>query len=78
MCMLLIASSWTSSTMAEKKMKPSLIYIVGPITSKSFSYILLKFALQVANNQFSDQFNNGSGLLWSVRLLLVNFNFYVL
>ena len=33
---------------------------------ESFSCILLKFVLHVANNQFSNKFTNGGGLLSSV------------
>ena len=42
------------------------------MTSKCFSCILLKFqsfALNVANNQFTDKFNKSDGLLSSVLLL---------
>ena len=63
-CMLLITSSRTSSIMAEKVFKwliyfdfshfKSIIRPSGQDNYKSFSCILLKFILHVANNQFSD------------------------
>ena len=42
---------------------------------KSFSCIPLKFVLHAANNQFSDNLNNGGGLLSSVLLFQMIFTF---
>ena len=43
---------------------------------KSFSFILLKFAMHVTNNQFSDEINNGWKKIKMVDLLQF-FAFYV-
>ena len=45
------------------------------LTSKFFSCILLKFVLHAANNQFSDNFNNGGKLLSSVLLFQMIFTY---
>ena len=42
---------------------------------RSFSCIMFKFVLHAANNQFSDNFNNGGGLLSSVLLFQMVFTF---
>ena len=44
------------------------ISIILPCGRDSTSCILLKFVLHAANNQFSDNLNNGGGLLSSVLL----------
>ena len=65
--MLLLTSSRTSSIMAEKMTDlshfTSLILQCGHDNSNSFSYTLLKFVLNAADNRFSEKFNNGGGLL---------------
>ena len=73
--MLLITSSRTSSKWLKTipngrfivifHILCQLFYLVG---CENFSCILLKFVLYAANNQFSDKFNNGAGLLASVVL----------
>ena len=43
--------------------------IILPLVNfRRFYCILLKFVLHAANNQFSDNFNNGGGLLSNVLL----------
>ena len=53
------------------------VNLVGTI---SFLCILLKFVLHVANKQYSDNFNNGGGLLSSAYAfectVLQNYNCY--
>ena len=41
-----------------------MILLCGRNNFKNISSILLKFVLHAANNQFSDNFNNGGGLLF--------------
>ena len=53
----------------------SIIFPCGGNNFKSFSRILLKFVLHAANNQFLDNFNNGSGLLSGVLLFKIIFTF---